>query len=48
MPCGHNWQKVNDCYVCVKCGLTRTLDGKMIFDRKIANYKPKKRKNKKR
>ena len=42
--CSHNWQKINDVYVCMRCGLTRTYDGKLIFDRKIANYKPKKRK----
>ena len=42
--CGHTWQKVNDVLVCQKCGLTRTYDGKILFDRKIANYRPKKKK----
>ena len=42
--CSHNWQKVNDVQVCMRCGLTRTFDGKIIFDRKIANYKSKKSK----
>ena len=46
--CSHSWQKINDVFVCTKCGITRTFDGKIIFDRKIVNYKPKKRKNKKR
>lgn len=41
--CSHQWQKVNDVLVCIRCGLTRTTDGKIIFDRKLPNYKPKKR-----
>ena len=35
--CGHQWKKVNDVYVCIKCGLTKTYDGKIIFDRKLPN-----------
>lgn len=42
--CKHNWRKVNDVWVCVDCGLTRMNDGKLIFDKAIINYKPKKRK----
>lgn len=43
--CPHTtWQKFNDVYVCVRCGLTKTYDGRIIFDRKLTNYKPKKRK----
>ena len=42
--CQHDFKKVNDCLVCCKCGLTTLPNGKIIFDRKIVNYKPKKRK----
>ena len=44
--CPHIWKKVNDVSVCVRCGLTRTYDGRILFDRKIMNHnnKPKKRK----
>ena len=41
--CSHIWLKINDFTVCSKCGLTRTFDGKIIFDRNIAGYKLKKR-----
>ena len=42
--CSHEWHKINDVQVCMRCGLTRTYDGKILFDRKIVNYKPKKKK----
>lgn len=42
MGCPHVWKKVNDIHVCVRCGLTKTFDGKILFDRKIVNYKSKK------
>lgn len=45
--CPHIWVKFNDVFVCKRCGLTRTPDGKLIFDKKITNYKPKKRKKNK-
>lgn len=32
--CSHHWKKVNDAYVCIKCGITRTLDGKYIYEKK--------------
>ena len=45
MPCSHtNMKKVNDVRVCLDCGLTVTSDGKVMFDKKIVNYRPKKRK----
>jgi hypothetical protein len=44
--CSHIWKKFNEVFVCVRCGLTRVPDGRIIFDRKIANYKPKKRRGK--
>lgn len=45
MPCTHtNTIKVNDVKVCLKCGLTLTHDGKVLFDRKIPNYNSKKKK----
>lgn len=42
--CNHVWRSINDIKVCKNCGLTVTFDGKIIFDRKIVNYKSKKRK----
>ena len=46
--CPHTaWKKVNDVYVCMRCGLTKTYDGRVLFDRKLPNCKLKKRKVKK-
>ena len=45
--CSHVWKKVNDVQVCVRCGLTRIADGRILFDRKIVNYKSKKKGGKK-
>ena len=45
--CSHDWRKVNDVWVCIRCGITRTPSG-VIFDRRIANYKAKKKKKGKR
>ena len=45
--CNHEWQTVNDVKVCMRCGLTRTYDGKIFFDRKFPTYRPKKRKKRK-
>lgn len=42
--CNHLWQKVNDVRVCMKCGLTTTYDGKLLFDKRIVNYKSKRKK----
>ena len=40
--CKHgNTIKVNDIKVCLSCGMTLTYDNKIIFDRKIVNYKRK-------
>lgn len=41
--CHHQWQKTNDICVCTKCGLTKTYDGKILFDRRLPNVKRKKR-----
>lgn len=47
--CAHaNTIKVNDVKVCLNCGLTMTPDNKIIFDKKIVNYKPRKQKKQKR
>lgn len=43
--CNHTYKKINDVWVCIKCGLTRTITGKIIFDRKLPNYKSKRRRN---
>ena len=41
--CNHsNTVKINDVRVCLKCGITITHDGKIIFDRKLPNYRSKK------
>ena len=45
--CSHIWKTVNDIKVCVRCGLTKTFDGRILFDRKIANFNPMKKKKKK-
>lgn len=42
MACSHEWQKVNDVRCCLRCGLTITYDGQILFDRKLPNYKRKK------
>ncbi len=39
--CKHEMIKVNNVSVCLKCGLTRTPDGRILFDKKIVNYKRK-------
>ena len=47
MACSHtNTKRINDTKVCLDCGLTFTYDGKVFFDRKLPNYKPKKRREK--
>lgn len=43
--CSHtNTRKINDVKVCLNCGLTILPNGKVIFDRKITNYRPEKTK----
>lgn len=37
--CNHQWKKINDIKVCTRCGLTITYDGKIMFDRKLPNYR---------
>lgn len=39
MACSHsNLRVINDVRVCLKCGLTLTKDGKVIFDRPLVDY----------
>lgn len=39
--CNHEFKKMNDnVSVCVRCGLTN-CNGRILFDKKIVNYKPK-------
>ena len=45
--CNHNFIKINDIKVCIKCGLTRLYNGKIFFDKKIKNFR-KEQKNDKR
>lgn len=40
--CGHEYKRINDVSVCIKCGLTIT-SGKAFFDKKIVNWKEGKR-----
>lgn len=42
--CSHCWQKIADVWVCARCGITRMNDGRILFDRKLPNYIPKKKK----
>lgn len=42
--CGHSWRRVCDMWVCMRCGMTRLNDGRILLDRKLINMKPKKRK----
>lgn len=45
--CNHsNTVRINDVKVCLKCGMTITHDGNVIFDRKITNYNKKRGKRK--
>lgn len=45
--CKHDWIKINDVIACKRCGLTRTYDGKYIFDRRLVSVgKTKKRRKK--
>lgn len=49
MGCPHIWKKVNDVSVCVRCGLTRTYDGRILFDRRLgAEISKKEKRTKKR
>lgn len=42
--CTHgNMKKINDVRVCLNCGLTILPDGKVMIDRYMPNYKPKKK-----
>lgn len=45
--CKHIWQKYGSANYCVRCGLTKTADGHIFFDRKLPNYKTKKKKRSK-
>ena len=40
------WKKCGDVWICVRCGITRLNDGRLMFDKKFVNYKFKKRKAK--
>lgn len=42
--CNHDFVKINDVSVCRKCGLTRTYDGRILFDKRLPNRVQKKRK----
>lgn len=45
--CNHNIIKTGGCKVCVKCGMTLLNNNKIFFDRKLPNYKSKKKGRKK-
>jgi hypothetical protein len=41
--CNHTYVKVYELIVCTKCGMTLLSNGKVFFDRKLPNYKRKKK-----
>ena len=43
--CSHSWIRINDVNVCARCGVTRTYDGKILFDRNLPGYKKKVKRN---
>ena len=46
--CSHgNTVTQNDVKVCLDCGLTLLPNGKIMFDKEITGYRPKKKKQKK-
>ena len=46
--CDHCWHKVNDVWVCAKCGFTRLPTGTIFFDKQYPNVIKRKRATKKR
>lgn len=49
IACSHtNTKKMNDVKVCLDCGLHLLPNGRVLFDKSIVNYKPKKTKKRKR
>ena len=43
--CNHgNRKKINSVWVCLNCGLTITDDGRILFDRKLPNYRKRQKK----
>ena len=46
--CAHEWKKVNDTWICMRCGLTRLEDGFILYDKYILDYKPMGKRRKKR
>lgn len=40
--CSHEWKKINDVWVCLRCGITRLPQG-IMFDREIVNYQSSKK-----
>lgn len=47
MSCKHTAITVGTLRVCSKCGMTLLDNGKVFFDRKLPDYKPKRKKGKK-
>lgn len=41
--CDHAWKKVNDVWVCAKCGFARLPTGEVMFDRQYPNAIKRKR-----
>lgn len=41
--CSHKMVNVGGVKVCLKCGMTVLSDGSIYFDRKLPNYKSKRR-----
>lgn len=45
--CKHEFIKVFNCKVCVRCGLTRLPNGRIFIDKSIPNYGKEKKNGKK-
>lgn len=42
--CNHEFVKTDNMRACKKCGLTILNNGRVLFDKEITNYKPKRKK----
>lgn len=45
--CNHEVVQIGNCKVCIKCGMTLLDNSRIFLDRKLPNYKPKKKGGKK-
>lgn len=38
--CPHEWKRIGDCKVCMRCGIMKLPNGQYVFDRDFPNYEP--------